>query len=119
EAKAAALAGQFGGRVTWSEGQPERHVIALSFAGTPLQDAQLKRFTPWWWHLPELQDLDLTGTAITDDGLNLVRKGGIKSLGLGGNRGVTDAGVRRLEEALPDLKVTSESLIHAQDGGAR
>jgi hypothetical protein len=178
EAKAAARAAELGGRVTWSDGQPERHVIAISFADSGLDDAQLKGFKPWWWHLPALVDLDLTGTAITDEGLTHVSGAGIKNLmlggtkitsgglsalavcpalgsvslsktlvddagveylvalpglrtlyldgtpitdeglrrlegltslrylRLGGNRGVTDAGVARLEEALPEVKVT-------------
>jgi hypothetical protein len=178
EAKAAARAAELGGRVTWSEGQPQRHVIAIAFAGSALDDEQLGGFTPWWWHFPELVDLDLTGTAITDEGLAHVARSGIKNLmlgdtkitsrglstlagcpsltsvllsktqvddagveylaalpglrtlyldgtpitdealrrlegmttlrylRLGGNRGVTDEGVARLEEALPELKVT-------------
>jgi hypothetical protein len=177
ERKAASRAGQLGGRVTWSQDR-ERHVIALSFAGTVLTDDQLKSFIPWWWHLPGLVDLDLRGTAISDEGLAHLSGAGIKNLildntkvsssglgllaqcpslssvslsntlvddagiehlaslpglrmldlegapitddalrrlesvsslqylRLGGNRGVTDDGVARLQAALPELKVT-------------
>ncbi len=180
EAKAAARVEQLGGRVTWSDGRSDRHVIVLSFARTGLDDAQLESFTPWWWHFPRLVDLDLAGTAITDEGLAHVSGLGIKNLmlsgtqvtggglsvlarcpalssvalsktqvddagveflaalpglrtlyldgtpitdealrrlesatalrylRLGGNRAVTDEGIARLEEALPELRVTRE-----------
>src|SRR5262245_28156469 len=115
EGKAAARAAELGGRVTWSEGQPARHVIALSFAGRPLDDAQLKRFSPWWWHFPALVDLDLTGTAITDEGLAHVSGSGIKNLMLGGTR-ITSHGLSVLDQC-PALASVSLTRTRVDDAG--
>src|SRR5262245_48992018 len=86
EAKAAARAKQLGARVTWSDGRAERHVISLSLAGTGKGDAEVGSFTPWWWHLPHLEDLDLSGTAVTDNGLTHLNGAGIKNLILTGTK---------------------------------
>jgi len=120
EAKAAALAQQLGGKVTWNDGRlsggsSRRHVMALSFAGSHFNDAQLSRFTPWWWHLPQLSDLDLSGTAITDDGLKHLSGCPIKHLSLSGTK-ITNYGLRHLVEC-PALASLSLSKTAIDDAG--
>jgi hypothetical protein len=115
EARGAARAEQLGGRVTWSEGRTERHVIALSLAGTGVDDAQLGTFTPWWWQFPELSDLDLTGTAITDEGLAHLSGAGIQNLKLGDTK-ITSHGLAALANC-PALSSVSLSKTQVDDSG--
>jgi hypothetical protein len=115
EAKAAARVEQWGGHVTWSGGRVDGHVIAISLARTGLDDAGLASFTPWWWHLPHLVDLDLAGTAITDEGLAHVSGAGIKHLNLSGTP-VTSGGLRVLAEC-PALSSVQLSGTQVDDAG--
>lgn len=56
--------------------------------------------------LSELQKLDLSGTAVTDAGLkHLKGLTNLREVNLKGNRGVTAAGVRELQQALPRAKI--------------
>ncbi len=76
---------------------------SVQLSGTQVDDAGVEYLAA----LPELRTLYLDGAPITDEALRLLESAtSLRYLRLGGNRGVSDAGVARLEEALPHIKVT-------------
>jgi hypothetical protein len=76
---------------------------SLSLNGTQISDDGLAYLAG----LTHLGNLHLHGTPITDDGLQRLEAiASLRYLELGENRGVTDAGVERLQRALPELRVS-------------
>jgi hypothetical protein len=74
----------------------------LSLCTCPITDAGLVPLT----RLSKLKQLHLDRTAISDDGLRHLEKlGELKILGLTNCPNVTDAGVARLQKALPNCKI--------------
>jgi hypothetical protein len=75
---------------------------ALSLHGIQLSDAGLKPLAG----LTQLQSLDLVGTHVTDDGLKtLDGLNRLEFLFLEGTK-VTDKGLKKLQQALPNCKIT-------------
>jgi hypothetical protein len=96
---------------TQVSGDGLRHVAvisdlrSLSLNNTQAGDDGLEHIA----RLPQLGALYLRGTPITDSGLqHLEGLISLRYLQLGGNRGITDAGVNRLTAALPELRVSRE-----------
>jgi hypothetical protein len=105
------------GRVTHDRTKPDRPVVGVSFRdsmaggflGGQLSDTDLGRLRPQLEALPQLRDLDLAHTALTDAGLvHLYGLTQLETLSLGGGfrpTALTEAGVAKLRAALPRTKV--------------
>jgi hypothetical protein len=106
---------KLGGQVKRERNQADQPVIAVSYFGTPVTDADLVRLVD----LPQLRDLSLDETNITDDGLAHLR--GLTRLEKLDLRGtpITDQGLAYLR-GLTDLReldlfrtqVTDKGLQH-------
>jgi hypothetical protein len=99
-AKVAALGGVTG----WQEadGRARGILVIVDLHGTKVRNADLVVIKK----LDHLQELDLSGTPVTDAGLeNLEGMATLRTLRLVGTAGVTDAGVQALQKALPNVKV--------------
>lgn len=69
-----------------------------------IDDNALEQLVPLWERTPTLTGLDLGGTAITDAGLRLLRRlKQVEWIYVGDCEGVTEAGVKGLEAALPKV----------------
>jgi hypothetical protein len=76
---------------------------SLSLNNTQITDDGLSHLAG----LTRLGNLHLHGTPITDAGLeHLEAIASLRYLGLGENRAVTEAGMERLQHALPELRVS-------------
>ena len=111
-ARAARLANRLGGKVTYYDDRPrDGRVLAISFAGVAsFGDEQLGQLTPWWWRFPEIKELDLTGSGISDAGLSHLAGAPFANLRLD-RTAVTETGLARLAE---NAALRSLSLIETQ-----
>lgn len=78
--------------------KPLSHLRRVNLFNTRITDAGLKHLKP----LPRLQRLELGGTQVTDAGLEHL-KGLTELQSVYGGNGVTDEGMKRLQQALPKL----------------
>jgi hypothetical protein len=93
-----------GGEVRRSAGEAGVSVVVVNLTTCPVSNADLKHLAPLGF-LPRLESLDLSGTQITDEGLeDLVGLKQLHYLGLRETR-VTEAGVERLRKALPNCLI--------------
>ena len=91
--------GLIGGLAVWDD-----HLVSVSFMRRPITDAQLSivsAFSP-------VVDLDLSGTSVTDTGMQHINQlPNLRTLDLT-NTLVTDAGVSMLRKTLPGVSVWRE-----------
>ncbi len=115
EDRAATEVKALGGRLRWSDDRHATgHVVSISLNTAELQDADLDRLTPWWFKFPDLLDLDLSGTRVTDAGLPRLQGAKLHNLLLNRTR-VGDAGMVHLGHL---LSLRSLSLNDTQVGDA-
>jgi hypothetical protein len=96
EARAVQVIKDLGGRVRWQDDRPRRGRVVSAFLGVAeLGDADLARLTPFWWTFPELRDLDLSHSAITDASLARLRGSTLRNLVLD-HTGITSDGLKHL-----------------------
>lgn len=116
EPRAVQLVKQLGGRVRWTNDRPKNgHVVSVSLSVNTLRDDDLAQLTPWWWNFPELKDLDLSSSAITDAGLAHLRGAELRSLALDGTQ-ITGDGLRHLT-GMSELRSLSLNETQIGDDG--
>jgi hypothetical protein len=113
--QAAAAIERLKGEITRDDIAPNKPIIKVSFRDSIyrlrfLDNADLASLSPHLAALPELRELDLVHTSITDQGLqNLKSLTQLKVIQLGdswgAHRGVTRDGVEELRKALPQTQV--------------
>lgn len=106
ESRAIAKIEVLGGKVTRDDTRPGRPVVEIDFQGNPRFN---EKYLQLMMAFPHLSILNLSGTIVTDDGLNAISN--LKSLvevDLS-ETGVTAAGIARLREASPRLTIIEAS----------
>ncbi len=90
------------GIITAARWRKAQEIFSLDLGGTQLTDAGLEPLKT----LKGLEILSLQRTSITDAGLtHLMGMTGLRSLDLSVNSKVTDAGIARLQKALPNCRI--------------
>jgi hypothetical protein len=118
EARAARRIVAQGGQVRWSDDrQPQMHILSISLAGPAVDDAVLKELAPWHWRFPALQDLDLSGSRVTDAGLAHLHGLDLRNLVLDGTK-VSNAGLEQLA-SFKNLRSLALNRTQITDDGLR